>query len=282
VYFTVDERNVTAMNTKLAELRKTPHMSFSSFNDYIGCSLKYRFRKIDGLKSDSTSGALLLGSGIHSALEDHFNCLKEGEIIEGRDLEEIFELRFKSFVAGAKSVRYKAGDNFESLLAQGRGLIRVFCEKYEHSGERVLAVEEPFSINIPGIPVPVIGSIDLLLGHEDGSLYVIDHKTAAKAYSDLEIHGNQQLTLYQIAVKSMGYEDREIILAFNALIKTREPKAEFYYTTRSEADEQRLIRKLQETWKAIESGIFIPCESWMCGGCGYQAQCREWHLEEAA
>jgi putative RecB family exonuclease len=39
--------------------------------------------------------------------------------------------------------------------------------------------------------------------------------------------------MYQIAAKQNGFADREILLRFDALIKTKTPKFEQYWTTRS-------------------------------------------------
>ena len=93
---------------------------------------------------------------------------------------------------------------------------------------------------------------------------------------------NFQLTLYQIATKTNGYSDREILLRFDCLIKTKTPKFEQYYTTRSDLDEQRAARKIAEVWNGIEKGVFIPNDgssNWKCKGCAYKKACDDWFLE---
>ena len=54
----------------------------------------------------------------------------------------------------------------------------------------------------------------------------------------------------------MDFSDREIILKFDTLIKTKKPKFEQYYTLRSEIDEKRLIRKIKKVWEGNSEGVF--------------------------
>ena len=89
-----------------------------------------------------------------------------------------------------------------------------------------------------------------------------------------------QLTVYQLAVKANGFSDREILLKFDCLIKTKTPKFEPCWTTRSEVDEKRLVRKTFQVWEGISKGVFIPNDqSWKCNGCAYKKACDEWFLK---
>jgi putative RecB family exonuclease len=169
------------------------------------------------------------------------------------------------------------------MVEQGKGLIQCFLDKVPEEQSRVIAVEQPFRLEISGLEIDVIGALDLLLQDSDGSLTIVDHKTAARAMNDKDIHGNDQMTLYQLAVKANGFEDREVLLRYDALIKTKVPKFDQYYTSRSEADEERLVLKFQNVHRAIKAGIFIPNDSsWMCSNCEYATACKSWTASEAA
>ena len=83
--------------------------------------------------------------------------------------------------------------------------------------------------------------------------------------------------MYQIAAKHNGYGDREILLRFDTLIKTKTPKFEQYWTTRSELDERRLIKKAAQVWDGITKGVFVANDtSWKCKGCAYKQACDEY------
>ena len=51
------------------------YVSWSALSTYRTCPLKYRFRYVDGLPEESVSSALVFGTGIHTAIEEHFQRL---------------------------------------------------------------------------------------------------------------------------------------------------------------------------------------------------------------
>ena len=122
--------------------------------------------------------------------------------------------------------------------------------------------------------------MDLVEEDESGTIVITDWKTSARSYGIDEVDRNQQLTCYQMAAKANGFSDRQIILKFDTLIKTQKPKFEQYYSTRSDIDERRLIRKIHKVWEGIRSGVFIPNDtSWKCPNCHYRQACDAWFLK---
>ena len=144
----------------------------------------------------------------------------------------------------------------------------------------VLAIEEAFQFSLPDLPVPILGVLDLVEEDESGAIIITDWKTASKSYSEEEINKNLQLTIYHMAAKANGYGDREILMRFHCLIKTKVPKFEEYYTTRTEMDEMRALKKIRHVWEGISKRVFIPNESWKCKGCQFKGACDEWFKEE--
>ena len=145
----------------------------------------------------------------------------------------------------------------------------------------MIGIEEAFSFTLPGVSVPVIGGVDLLEEDSAGTIIITDFKSSARSYSIDEIDNNMQMTMYQLAMKKNGFADREILLRFDCLIKTKTPKFEQYYTTRNYVDELRLIRKIEKVWEGINAGVFIPNDtSWKCKNCPYRKACDEWFLQE--
>ena len=126
---------------------------------------------------------------------------------------------------------------------------------------------------------PSSGPSTLWKQDDSGTIIITDHKTTGRAYSIDEIDQNPQITIYQMAAKANGFADREILLKFDCLVKTKTPKFEQYYTTRTETDELRLIRKIQTVWDGINKEVFIPNDtSWKCKTCPYKKACDEWFL----
>ena len=268
---------------ELRELRKSPHLSISSVNSWIDCGLMYKFGKIDKIPIESKADALEFGTVIHIVLGEYYEEKMVGDRMSLKDVHESFEEHWHRVAEGRTDIKYAKGKDFETLLMEGKDLLTAWYMKLPEDNFKVLAVEEAFSFNLPELPVPIIGAMDLIEEDEAGTLIITDFKTSGKSYSVSEIDQNQQMTTYQLGVKSNGYADREILLRIDCLIKTQKPKFEQYYTIRTEIDEIRLIKKIHQVWEGISKGVFVPNDtSWKCKGCFYKTACDEWFLRRAA
>ncbi len=270
---------------ELKELRKHPHLSASSINDYLDCGLLFKFGRIDKIQSEFKSDALEYGSAIHGALADLHKEKLSGNWLTTKELHDSFEAHWKRIAEGRDDIQYAEGNDFNTILSQGKELLTAYYNKSSWKEFEVVAVEEAFSFMIDGCSLPIIGACDLIEKDSVGTIIITDFKTSARAYSIDEVDRNFQLTLYQMALKENGYHDLEILLRLDALIKTKQPKFEAYYTTRSDIDEIRARRKIIEVSKAITKGIFIPNDSaqnWKCKNCSFKKNCDAWFLQEAA
>lgn len=269
----------------IQELRNSPHLSASSINDYLDCGLLYKLGRIDKYKPEFKADALEFGSTIHRVLEEIYQQKMVGIDLTIKEIHELFEKIWTQTAKGRDDIQYAEGKSFETLLLEGKELLTTYYHKRPINSFQVLAIEEPFSFMVEGCPVPIIGAIDLVEDDSSSTVIITDFKTSGRAYSNDEVDRNFQLTIYQLAAKANGYTDREILLRFDCLIKTKTPKFEQYYTTRSETDEIRAIKKIGEVWKGISKGVFIPNDSvsnWKCKGCAFKKPCDEWFMKEAA
>ena len=141
---------------------------------------------------------------------------------------------------------------------------------------KVLAVEKPFSFSIDGIPIPIIGAIDLIEWSGSDTIILTDFKTSAKSYSAEEIDNSFQLAVYNLAMKADGFNNSDILLRFDILIKTKIPKFEQQYTVISEAQERKTISTIKLAWDGIQNGTFLPTgERWRCTGCVFRTACNK-------
>jgi putative RecB family exonuclease len=80
-----------------------------------------------------------------------------------------------------------------------------------------------------------------------------------------------------MGARANGFNDREVLLRFDCLIKTKIPKFEQYYSTRSSIEEMKALRKILAVYDGIQKGVYIPNDlSWKCGGCAYKKACEAW------
>lgn len=269
----------------LNDLRALPHLSASSIGDYLDCGLLYKFGRIDKLKPEFKADALEFGSVIHLVLAEIHQQKMTGIEMSIKEIHESFEKHWTSIAKDRDDIQYAEGKSFEVLLLEGKELLTVYYHKRPPDNFQVIAIEEPFNFTLEGCEIPIIGAMDLVEEDNAGTIIITDFKTSGRSYSRDEVDRNFQLTLYQIAAKAMGYHDREILLRFDCLIKTKTPKFEQYYTTRSEMDEKRAARKIIEVGHGISKGVFIPNDStsnWKCKGCSFKKPCDEWFMRKAA
>jgi len=264
---------------ELNDLRKEPHLSASSIGDYIDCGLLYKLGRIDRQPPEFRADALEFGSCVHLALADFHKPKKDGKTMTAKELHERFEKYWRAAAEGYEDIQYAEGKNFNTLLMEGKELLTTYYHKCPHEQFKVLAIEEPFSFTLEGCPIKIIGAFDLVEEDESGTIVIVDWKTSGRAYSADEVDRNFQLTLYQMAAKANGHADREILLRFDCLIKTKTPKFEQYYTSRTENDFRRAEKKINEVWRGISNGVFIPndgSQNWRCRNCSHKTHCDEW------
>jgi len=264
----------------LQELRKKPHLSYSAINEYIMCGKKYELSRVKNFKPEFEPDNLIFGKAIHKVLADFNQDRMIGNILSIQELKDKFE---EYWTGGAKenaAIRYGKNKDFYSHLFVGFDLLKAFHENQTTETNTILAIEEPFKFQIDGLDLLIIGAYDLVEEDEKGTIIIKDYKTASKTINCNDIDNNLQLTLYQLSAKSNGYAGRDIILKIEAMIKTKTPKVEKYFTQRSEIDEIRSIRKIKSVWEAISHKVFLPSSdgTWMCKTCQYKTYCDNWFL----
>lgn len=258
----------------IQELRAQPHLSASSVREYLECGLHYRFSHIDAVPKEFIPDALVFGSAMHRTIDRYHRERCEGTFVSQEDTKLMFARYWKEAVEATSDIKYRDGSDFASLRDKGMAMIGVYVDQMKESPYRMLATEQPFKLVLDGLLVPVIGVIDLIEEDDSGTIIITENKTAARSYSADDVDGNLQLTLYHLAARSGGFKDRAIILKIDCLLKTKTPRFEQYYTTRSPEDERRIIRLVSDVWHGIASNVFLPnLTSWKCQNCEYKSHC---------
>jgi len=258
-----------------------PYLSYSQLSLYLECPLKYRFRYIDEIKAEGISSAMAFGKAIHEALAQFYRESMDGVPFSLSGFLNAFAEAWEDEYV-RNDVVYKEGETFESLLAQGEALLRVFARERLPT-MRVIAVEVPFEFNLENpetgeeFPIPIKGIIDLIEEDDSGTLWVVDHKTSARAFSEQQLNADLQLMIYAAAVEQLDMvEGREKRYRFDVLTKTKKPKFLQYRLYKDDLDRRKLYRMVTEMWKAIEAEAFYPRYSAHYSGCAWEEECREW------
>jgi PD-(D/E)XK nuclease superfamily protein len=241
---------------ELALSGSMPHLSHSRINRYLLCPEQYRFYYIENLRLKFPSASLVFGQVVHQALADLFN--KKIDPID-------FFLRTWGELKGVR-LTYGKKQTWEKLQASGQGLLQKFLQEELCRIGQVKAVEKKFELSITGFDLPFIGIIDLV-AEVEGKNTVADFKTAASDYEDHEAPLSDQLSAYKLA------EPEAEQVAFWVMIKTKEPKIEWYPSSRSPKQLMEYISKVGYLAREIKGGSFYKRPGKHCSWCDYLPIC---------
>jgi putative RecB family exonuclease len=269
-------RSTNPANEVAKKLTGRDYISWSALSTFRTCPLKYKFRYIDGLPEESVSSALIFGTGIHSAIESHFQAILFGD--PKPDLDTLlFAYRSAWLPHDPDAVQFGSTETRASLDALAARMLTAFLASPTASVQgRVLGVEEEIrGLLVEGVP-DLYGRVDLLTEDSD-SLVVTDIKTSRGKWSQEQVEDSgEQLLLYSHLASEIS-PGKKIATRFLVLTKTKEPVVEEHVRGVEPAAVKRTLAGVERVWRAIESGVFYPAPSTMnCSGCGYRAACRAW------
>jgi putative RecB family exonuclease len=263
-------------NETARELTGRDYISWSAISTFRTCPLKHKFRYIDGLPEESVSAALVFGSGIHSAVEQHFQAILSGD--PKPDLNALlFAYRSAWLPHEPDAIQFGSKETRASLDALAARMLTAFLNSPAASVHgRVLGVEEEVRGElIRGVP-DLYGRVDLLTEDSD-SLVITDIKTSRGKWSAEQVEDSgEQLLLYAHLASEIS-PGKKIATRFLVLTKAKEPVVEEHVREVNPAAVKRTLAGVERVWRAIESGVFYPAPSMMsCSSCGYRAACRAW------
>jgi putative RecB family exonuclease len=252
------------------------YLSWSALSTFRTCPLKYRFRYVDGLPEESVSSALVFGTGIHSAVEQHFQALLSGD--PKPDLDALmFAYRSAWLPHDPDAIQFGSSETRASLDALAARMLTAFLSSPAASVQgRVLGVEEEIrGMLVEGVP-DLYGRVDLLTEDSD-SLVITDIKTSRGKWSQEQVEDSgEQLLLYSHLASEIS-PGKKIATRFLVLTKTKEPVIEEHVREVEPGNVKRTLAGVERVWRAIESGVFYPAPSTVgCAGCGYRTACRAW------
>ncbi len=272
----MEPRSTNPANEVAKKLTGRDYISWSALSTFRTCPLKYKFRYIDGLPEESVSSALVFGTGIHTAVEQHFQAILSGE--EQPDIDRLmFAYRSAWLPHDPDAIQFGSTETRASLDALAAKMLTAFFASPAATVRgRVLGVEEEIRGElVEGVP-DLYGRVDLLTEDSD-SLVVTDIKTSRGKWSWEQVEDSgEQLLLYSHLASEIA-PGKKVATRFLVLTKTKEPVVEEHVREVEPAAVKRTLAGVERVWRAIESGVFYSAPSTMnCASCGYRAACRAW------
>jgi DNA helicase-2/ATP-dependent DNA helicase PcrA len=246
------------------------HFSYSQFNTYDTCPLKYAFSHLYRIPSDRPVGAFTFGTTAHAAFEaftrERRERLARGEPPPDRtDLERHFRAAWQPGRMGDAVA--EAG--FERRVGS---LLGAFWEGELAQRADVLFEELHFELVLdPGDGSPtvtVVGEIDRIDRLPSGGIEVLDYKTG-RPWGTGGVEDNLQLSIYALACRdALGLGRPERVTLYFTEAKQRRS------TTRTDEQLDAARATILERAARMRTGDFAatPSEK-ACGWCDYAALC---------
>jgi len=272
----MEPRSTNPANEVAKSLTGRDYISWSAISTFRTCPLKYKFRYIDGLPEESVSAALVFGTGIHSAVEQHYQAVLSGD--PKPDLDALlFAYRSALLPHAPDAIKFGSTETRASLDALAGKMLTAFLSSPAASVQgRVLGVEEEIRGMLVECVPDLFGRIDLLTEDSD-SLVITDIKTSRGKWSQEQVEDSgEQLLLYSHLASEIS-PGKRIATRFLVFTKTKEPAIEEHAREVEPGNVKRTLAGVERVWRAISAGHFYPAPSTMnCSSCGYRAACRAW------
>ena len=247
------------------------HLSYSSISTYLLCPRSWRYRYIDKVEAP-VSPALVFGSAFHDALETY---------IKNREtpLAHHWTHAWSSQLEQRETISWdKEPYTYEDLgtaMFSNADTVSVIDAIQPLRVNDYPVIEERVELKVPGVPVPVIGFVDII--EEDG--VPGDFKTSARSWTQKRANDELQPTFYLAALNQLGFElNPDLMFRYYVFVKNaKKPQLQIWETQRTAADMFWMFGTVREVWQGIERHVFPPNPTtWKCSPkwCEYWDGCR--------
>ncbi len=267
------------LTKNLAPLRSRLHFSASALKTFLMCPWKFKLHYVEGASPEFRPSALILGKAVHEAIALFHRALQVEKPVPLGEIRDEFDTAIKTETAGDVPVQFRKGETIDSLRQVGLGLVELYC--HEAKPKRILAVEQPFSAKLidPGtgelLEPKLVGVFDMVEADEEGTVSIVELKTAAKRWSPGQVNLDLQGSLYAEAVAQSGLipEGQEALIRYEILLKNKKPALDRQYAVRKPGHRDMAMTIAVDALKAIERDAFYRNPGWACSGCQYRRRC---------
>lgn len=241
-------------------------ISYSAFDTYQNCSLKYKFQNIDHIKTPKSKEAVF-GTTIHDVMKF---------IHTPSILSPTLDQAMEHFSNAWNPAVFDSPDEERAAFSQGITIIQNYYRQNNPANFNIVDLESRFQIEIgSGEKQHIIsGIIDRIDKIEDG-YEIIDYKTTKKMPSQDKVNNDLQLSVYLQAFLSRYPKE---------IANVDKLKVSLYYLKHGvKLSATRTIEQLKkseqlflDTIKLIEEAKFEPNITPLCDWCGYQNICPMW------
>lgn len=240
------------------------HLSYSSISLYLDCPEAWR-RKYIAQEPTKKTSALAFGSAFHGTIERMIQSTQY-------DWASIWSEEFgKAF----QDITWESGETPEQHYNEG---VRLLSHEDVKTAIQSIQpkssdhIEKKVELRVPGVPVPVIGYIDIILA--DGT--PADFKTSARSWTQDQSNNSLQTLFYLAAMNQMGFEVNWRFKHF-VFVKTKTPQVQVLEHSHTPGELFFLFEMIKRVWEGISKEFFpLNPTTWRCSEkyCDFFANCR--------
>lgn len=275
------------------------HLSASSFKMLVRCPEQWRQRYLQGRKWPPSLN-MLAGGADHAAIEHSMRQKVESySDLPVADVRERFLGELEQRVdnsGGINEVEIKGCDTkpekvreYDGERKRGQEMVATYHTKVSKTIQPT-AVEQSFSITVPGVKVPVIGYIDLVAGPvqgtllDPGSLSIIERKRTMSSKSKPEPEWTMQGEVYQLFVPERYEFHISVFGVREPYVITPQTKETMQVALAPRKRSEMLVRLIADEigFNYMRYGPDTPWPAkgklhpWACGYCGFRPDCWGW------
>ncbi|MEZ0396811.1 MAG: PD-(D/E)XK nuclease family protein [Anaerolineales bacterium] len=243
------------------------HLSYSSVSMYLDCPEAWR-RKYIAKEPTRTTSALAFGSAFHGTIE---RMIQDSQ----RDWQNVWREEFgKAFTEVALEQDETPEQHYNEgvrMLSNSDVQAAIATIKPRHDDAGAM-IERKVELHVPGVPVPVIGYIDVIL--EDGT--PADFKTSARSWTQEQANNSLQTLFYLAALNQAGFDVNWRFRHF-VFVKTKTPQVQVLEHSHTPGELFFLFEMVKRVWIGIEKEFFpLNPTTWRCSEkyCDFYANCR--------
>lgn len=241
-------------------------ISYSAFDTYSNCPLKYKYQAIDKIKAPKSKEAVF-GSVVHETMK-----FIHTPGILSPTLEQAME-HFSSFWNPAV---FESEEEERAAFSQGVKIIQDYYKKNNPADSNIVGLESRFQFEIgpENNRHQVSGIIDRIDKADEG-YEIIDYKTTKKMPTQEKVENDIQLSVYLKAFLSQYPKEIENLKRIKVSLYFLKHGVKLSAARTKEqlkASEDMFLETIEE----IGKGKFKPNVTPLCDWCGYQKICPMW------
>lgn len=249
------------------------YLSYSSINLYLTCGEAWR-RKYLLKEPQPSSPALVFGSAVHGTVEEYIS-----DPDRRYTLAELFPVKWQAVmerdganvVWGADTPEQHANEGVRILnTIEVYRMIEGIMPLVDEAGAYI---ERKIELRVPGVPIPIIGYIDLMTA--DG--IPGDFKTSSARWTQDKAEAEIQPLFYLAALHQAGRTVPGLKFRHYVVTKTKTPTAQVLEHSHTWGEVFWLYELIKRAWDGISREVFpVQPGAWLCSSkfCAAWSQCR--------